>query len=92
MFFAPITFPDTPIVNRHEDATRFVVRADQAPFNFSSDASDISDLLSALSCFDPDATDLPDSEVSDVRTIDGSSRLYSKTNAHYLLPLGTLTI
>jgi hypothetical protein len=91
MFFAPFTFPDTPVLDRHEDATRFV-RADQAPLNSSSDTSDISDLLSALSCFDGDPTDVPDSDVSDVRTIDGSSRLYSKTNARYLLPLGTLTV
>jgi len=91
MFFAPLTFPDTPLHARHEDATRFA-RAEQEPLNFSSDTSDISDLLSALSCFDADTPDLPDSEVSDLRAIEGSSRLYSKNNARYLLPLGTLTI
>jgi hypothetical protein len=98
MFFAPLTFPDSPILHRHEDATSvgspitFAVRADQAPFNFTNDTSDISDLLSALTCLDTDTADLPDSEVPDLRTIDGSSRLYSKTNAHYLLPLGTFPI
>jgi len=93
MFFAPLTFPDAPTLPIHEVARRLLVpRADQAPVNFSSDISDNSEYLSSLTISDTALTDLDDLESSDVRTIDGSSRLYSKANAHYLLPLGMLTI
>jgi len=94
MFFAPLSFPHMPYLEVHEDnATpiNFVPRADQTAYNFSDTATELSDLFSSLTCSDTALTDLLNSEASDVRTIDGSSRLFSRDNLVYLLPLGTIT-
>jgi len=80
-----------PILDRHEEnglPITLVARADQSAYNFSSDQTDISDLFSFLTCSDTAFEDLLASGTSDVRTIDGSSRLYSSDNPVYMLPLG----
>lgn len=65
-------------------------RVDQAALGFGSDASDYSDLFSVLSCSESDLSEFFMSEMGlDVRTIEGSDRLYSSRNPIYLLPLGT---
>lgn len=96
MFFAPLSFPHMPYLETHEDNAAnhitFVPRADQSAQNFSDSATDFSDLFSSLTCSDTALTDLLNSEASDVRTIDGSSRLFSSDNLVYLLPLGTITL
>jgi hypothetical protein len=95
MFFAPLSFPHMPYLDAHEDnATpiNLVPRADQTAYNFSDTATELSELFSSLTCSDTTLTDLLNSEASDVRTIDGSSRLFSSDNLVYLLPLGTITL
>jgi hypothetical protein len=96
MFFAPLSFPHMPYLETHEDnATNlitFVPRADQSACNFRDSVTDLSELFSTFTCSDTALTDLLNSEASDVRTIDGSSRLFSSDNLVYLLPLGTITL
>jgi hypothetical protein len=95
MFFAPASFHHMSYLEAHEDNANpitFVARADQSAYNFSGSTTDISDLFSSLTCSDTALSDLLNSEASDVRTIDGSSRLFSSDNLVYLLPLGTVAL
>jgi hypothetical protein len=94
MFFALSSF-HMPYLEAHEDnatPVNFIPRADQSAYNFSDTATELSDLFSSLTCSDTTLTDLLNSEASDVRTIEGSSRLFSSDNLVYLLPLGTITL
>ncbi|KIM34269.1 hypothetical protein M408DRAFT_325712 [Serendipita vermifera MAFF 305830] len=77
--------------NNLEDTSspvNFTVRVDQPALGFGSDRSDYSDLFSEFSCSESGLSDWFMSDTgSDLRTIDGSSRLYSSDNLVYLLPL-----